>query len=202
MNPLDVMATDRVVAVIRARQVPDPAGLAGTLASAGIRTVEFTFTIPDAAEVIRAATASGAVVGAGTVLTRQQADQALGAGARFLVSPTLLPGLSQIAGDVPVILGGFTPTEIHSAVEAGAAAVKLFPARIGGPAYLRDLAGPFPDLRLIPSGGVTEANAADYLAAGAMAVYAGSSLAPAELIEAGDHSAIRQRARAFVAALR
>lgn len=202
MDVLPVIREDKVVAVIRAERVPDPGGLVVALAEAGIRAVEFTFTIPEVAGVIRAASASAdGLVGAGTVLTRRQAEEALESGARFLVAPTLAPQLLEAAGDIPVVLGAFTPTEIQAAVEAGAAAVKLFPARIGGPAYLKDLAGPFPHLALIPSGGVTVGNAKEYLDAGAIAVYAGSSLAPPQLVEAGDHDQIHQRAKAFVAAL-
>lgn len=193
---------DRVVAVIRAERVPDPVGLVDALVDAGIRAVEFTFTIPDVAEVIRAASVSpDCVIGAGTVLTAKQGEEALEAGARFLVAPTFAPQLLGVAGDSPVVLGALTPTEIQAAVEAGAAAVKVFPARIGGPAYLKDLRGPFPDLALIPSGGVNEENAREYLDAGAIAVYAGSSLAPAELVEAGTHDQIHQRAQAFIAGL-
>lgn len=202
MDVLEVMRQDRVVAVIRAERIPQPAALADALVDAGIRSVEFTFTIPDVVSAIRAATSSGAVVGAGTVVTAAQAEEALEAGAQFLVAPTLASPLLEVAGDVPVILGGFTPTEIQSAVAAGAAAVKVFPARIGGPAYLKDLSGPFPNLALIPSGGVNDSNASDYLEAGAIAVYAGSSLAPPAVVEAGDLDDIRRRARTFAAAVR
>lgn len=202
MDTMQALREDRVVAVVRARQIPDPAALADTLAKAGIRSVELTFTIPDVVGAIRAASSSNAVVGAGTVVTAAQAEEALEAGAEFLVAPTLVPELLVVAGETPVILGAFTPTEIQSAVEAGAAAVKVFPARIGGPAYLKDLAGPFPNLALIPSGGVNESNAPEYLAAGAIAVYAGSSLIPPALVEEGDLDEIRRRAGAFVAAVR
>jgi 2-dehydro-3-deoxyphosphogluconate aldolase/(4S)-4-hydroxy-2-oxoglutarate aldolase len=202
MEALEVMKEDRVVAVIRAGHIPDPAALAATLAGARIRAVEFTFTIPEIIPAIRAAAASDAVVGAGTVVTAAQAEQALEAGAQFLVAPTLVPSLLQVAGETPVILGAFTPTEMQSAVEAGARAVKVFPARIGGPAYLKDLAGPFPDLSLLPSGGVNESNAREYLEAGALAVYAGSSLAPPAVVEAGDTDQIRRRAEKFVSAVR
>lgn len=201
MDVLSVIREDPVVAVIRAKRVPDPVGLVAALADAGIRAVEFTYTIPDVAEVIRAASTLDQVIGAGTVLTRSQGREALEAGARFLVAPTLAPQLMEVAGENPVILGAFSPTEIQAAVEAGAAAVKVFPARIGGPAYLKDLAGPFPHLALIPSGGISEANARDYLEAGAIAVYAGSSLAPPPLVESGDHNQIHQRAREFMSAI-
>jgi 2-dehydro-3-deoxyphosphogluconate aldolase / (4S)-4-hydroxy-2-oxoglutarate aldolase len=203
---VDVLAairSDRVVAVIRGERVADPAGLATTLAGAGIRAVEFTFTVPDALEAIKAAVASGAIVGAGTVRDERQARDALGAGAQFLVSPACLPEVARVAreGGVPVFLGALTPTEVDAALKAGSTAVKLFPAGIGGPRYLRDLRGPFPDVDFVPSGGVTEDNAREFLDAGAIAVYAGSGLAPPELVEAGDHEEIERRAHAFVAAV-
>jgi 2-dehydro-3-deoxyphosphogluconate aldolase / (4S)-4-hydroxy-2-oxoglutarate aldolase len=203
---VDVLAAirnDRVVAVIRGERVADPAGLATTLATAGIRTVEFTFTIPNALEAIEAASASGAIVGAGTVRDERQARDALAAGAQFLVSPACVPEVAHVAreGGVPVFLGALTPTEVDAAVKAGTTAVKLFPAGLGGPRYLRDLRGPFPDVDFVPSGGVTEDNAREFLEAGAIAVYAGSGLAPPELVEAGDHEEIGRRAHAFVAAV-
>lgn len=201
MDLLETIRQDRVVAVIRAPQVADPAGLAGTLAAAGIRTVEFTFTIPAVLEAIRKASDSGALVGAGTVLHPEQAEAAVEAGARFVVSPILRPELVQAAGEVPVFLAGFTPTEVVTALEAGAAAVKLFPARVGGPAYVSDLLGPLPEALLIPSGGIDESNAPAYLEAGAAAVYAGSSLASAPAVARGDHAEIARRAEAFVRAL-
>jgi 2-dehydro-3-deoxyphosphogluconate aldolase/(4S)-4-hydroxy-2-oxoglutarate aldolase len=206
--PLDAFAAireDRVVAVVRAPRVPDPQGLVLALAGAGVRCVEFTFTTPDAEALIAAAAPTpGAVVGAGTLLRREQAEAAARAGARFLVSPAVRPEVADVAREhgLPAFLGAFTPSEVLAAVEAGATGVKLFPARLGGPSYLRDLLGPFPDLALLPSGGVTEANAREYLAAGAVAVYAGSGLTPPEVVAAGDHAELARRARAFVAALR
>lgn len=201
MGLLEIVRADRLVAVIRAPRVADPAGLASALAEAGIRCVEFTFTLPDAAEAIAAASDSGATVGAGTVLDAEQARAALDAGARFLVSPVFEPALVEIAPDVPVVLAGFTPTEVVGAMRAGAAAVKLFPARIGGPRYVADLLGPLPDAPLIPSGGVDTHTAPGYLAAGAVAVFAGSSLAPPDAVASGDHDKVVSRARQLVAAL-
>lgn len=203
MDVLAAIRSDRVVAVVRGRRVADPAGLAATLASAGIRGVEFTFTIPTVLEAIEAAAASGAIVGAGTVRDERQARDALGAGAQFLVSPACVPEVARVAREagVPVFLGALTPTEVDAADKAGTSAVKLFPAGVGGPRYLRDLRGPFPDVDFVPSGGVTEDNAREFLDAGAIAVYAGSGLAPPELVEAGDHEEIGRRAHAFVAAV-
>jgi 2-dehydro-3-deoxyphosphogluconate aldolase/(4S)-4-hydroxy-2-oxoglutarate aldolase len=203
VDVLDAIRSDRAVAVIRGERVADPAELATTLAEAGIRAIEFTFTIPEVLAAIEAAAGSGAVVGAGTVRDERQAHDALSAGAQFLVSPACVLEVARVArtAGVPVFLGALTPTEVHVALEAGTSAVKLFPAGIGGPRYLRDLRGPFPTAEFIPSGGVTEENARAFLEAGAIAVYAGSSLAPPNLVAAGDHDEIGRRAHAFVAAL-
>jgi 2-dehydro-3-deoxyphosphogluconate aldolase / (4S)-4-hydroxy-2-oxoglutarate aldolase len=193
------MTEDGVVAVVRARSIADPVALARTLSEAGIRCVEFTFTLDDVLDAIEAASEAGMAIGAGTVITTSQARDALSAGAQFIVSPVLAPELVAVApSDVPVILAGFSPTEVHEATQAGAAAVKLFPSRIGGPDYVRDLLGPLPNCRLMPSGGVGPDNAASYLAAGAVAVYAGSSVVPASGVEAGEHGPIRRRAEALV----
>jgi 2-dehydro-3-deoxyphosphogluconate aldolase / (4S)-4-hydroxy-2-oxoglutarate aldolase len=203
VDVLDAIRSDRVVAVIRGERVSDPVGLAATLAEAGIRAIEFTFTIPRVLAAIEAAAGSGAIVGAGTVRDERQARDAVSAGAQFLVSPACVEEVAGVARDakLPVFLGALTPTEVDAALKAGTSAVKLFPAGIGGPAYLRDLRGPFPNAAFIPSGGITEQNARIFLETGAIAVYAGSSLAPLDLVAAGDHEEIGRRAHAFVAAL-
>lgn len=203
MDVLEAIRSDRAVAVIRGERVADPAGLAATFAEAGIRAIEFTFTIPEVLAAIEAAARSGAVVGAGTVRTAQQGRDAVSAGAQFLVSPACVEEVAAVAreAELPAFLGALTPTEVDAALKAGTSAVKLFPAGVGGPAYLRDLRGPFPDASFIPSGGVTAENADAFLEAGAIAVYAGSNLAPPDLVAAGDHQEIGRRARAFVAAL-
>jgi 2-dehydro-3-deoxyphosphogluconate aldolase / (4S)-4-hydroxy-2-oxoglutarate aldolase len=203
-DPLAVVAADRALCVVRAARIPDPAGLAEALAGAGIRAVEFTFTTPDALAAIEAAAgaAGSAVIGAGTVLTAAQARDAIGAGARFLVTPGLRPEVARIASaaGVPVVMGALTPTEVAAAMEC-ADAVKIFPARLGGPAYLRDLRGPFPGVRLIPSGGVGAGNARAFLDAGAVAVSAGTDVVPPDLVEGGRYGEIAARAAAFVAVL-
>jgi 2-dehydro-3-deoxyphosphogluconate aldolase / (4S)-4-hydroxy-2-oxoglutarate aldolase len=203
VDVVSAIRSDRVVAVVRGRRVADPAGLAATLADAGIRAVEFTFTIPGVLAAIEAATESDGIVGAGTVRDERQAREAVAAGAQFLVSPACVPEVAEVAREagVPAFLGALTPTEVDAAVKAGTTAVKLFPAGLGGARYLRDLRGPFPDVDFVPSGGVTEDNAREFLDAGAIAVYAGSGLAPPELVEAGDHAEIDRRARAFAAAV-
>jgi 2-dehydro-3-deoxyphosphogluconate aldolase / (4S)-4-hydroxy-2-oxoglutarate aldolase len=203
VDVLDAIRSDRVVAVIRAEQVADPVGLTAALAASGIRAVELTFTIPDALGAIEAAAETSAVVGAGSIRNAAQAREALAAGARFLVSPACVGEVADVAqdADVPVFLGALTPTEVDAALKAGATAVKLFPAGLGGPRYLRDLRGPFPGADFVPSGGISERNALEFLDAGAIAVQAGSSLAPPDLVAAGDHDEIARRARSFVSAL-
>jgi 2-dehydro-3-deoxyphosphogluconate aldolase / (4S)-4-hydroxy-2-oxoglutarate aldolase len=200
---LEGLREDRVVAVIRAPRVADPAGLATALAQNGVRCVEFTFTIADVLSAIRAAADRGAVVGVGTVLDPEQAREAIDAGARFVVTPAVRVDVAAACHElgVPVVLGAFTPTEVRSAVELGAAAVKLFPARVGGPEYVRDLLGPFPDLALVPSGGVGPENMRAYLEAGALAVSLGTSLAPREAIESGDLAQVAKRIRSVRATL-
>jgi 2-dehydro-3-deoxyphosphogluconate aldolase/(4S)-4-hydroxy-2-oxoglutarate aldolase len=203
LDAFGTMKADRAVAVIRAERIADPVELARAFAAAGIRCVEFTLTTPGALEALAAAADSGAVVGAGTVLDERQAREAVAAGARFVVSPAFTPALVNACHEegVPVFLGALTPTEVHAAWAAGATAVKLFPAVLGGARYLEQLRGPFPEIAFIPSGGIDERNAREYLAVGAVAVYAGSSLAPAKLVAAGNHDEIARRAHAFVASL-
>jgi 2-dehydro-3-deoxyphosphogluconate aldolase / (4S)-4-hydroxy-2-oxoglutarate aldolase len=201
---LDTLTADRVVCIVRANRVADPVALVGALAGAGIRLVEFTFTIPGALDLIEAAAeAPDGVVGAGTVLTAAHARDAIAAGARFLVTPDVRPDVASaaLAADVPVLMGALTPTELSHAFDAGAAAVKIFPARIGGPAHVRDLLGPFPNARLVPTGGVNAGNARAFLDAGALAVGAGTDVVQPDLVAQGDHAAIGERAHAFIRAL-
>jgi 2-dehydro-3-deoxyphosphogluconate aldolase/(4S)-4-hydroxy-2-oxoglutarate aldolase len=175
---MDAIAADRVLAVVRAPHIPDPAALCAALAEGGIRTVEFTFTTPGAAKVLAAAAAAagpGRQVGAGTVLTAEQAAEAIDAGAEFLVTPAVRPEVAAVAArhGIPVLPGAFSPTEVAQAMDPGTAAVKIFPASALGPSYLKDLRGPFPDVRLVPSGGVSTDNARAFLEHGALAVCCG-----------------------------
>ncbi|MEC3919815.1 bifunctional 4-hydroxy-2-oxoglutarate aldolase/2-dehydro-3-deoxy-phosphogluconate aldolase [Nocardia sp. CDC160] len=201
---LRAILADRALTVVRAPEIPDPAALAGALAGAGIRAVELTFTTPGVVDAIRAIADAGVgIIGAGTVLTRGQAESAIEAGARFLVTPGLTEEVAEVAArrEIPVVMGAFTPSEVMRAMELGAAAVKIFPARALGPGYLKDLRGPFPDVRLIPSGGVNAGNAADFLAHGAVAVTAGTDVVPPAAVAAGEWAEIASRAAAFVRAL-
>ncbi|CAN3984484.1 bifunctional 4-hydroxy-2-oxoglutarate aldolase/2-dehydro-3-deoxy-phosphogluconate aldolase [Kitasatospora purpeofusca] len=196
------LAASPVVAVVRAPRIPDAAALCAALAEGGITWAEFTFTTPDVTTHLHRAAQAGHRVGVGTVLTAQQAEQGLAAGASFLVTPGLRPEVAEVAhaAGVPVILGALTATEVAQAVDLGAAAVKIFPARAFGPGYFKDLRGPYPDVPLVASGGVNAGNAADFLAHGALAVCAGTDVVPPEVVAAGDWAEITRRARAFTEA--
>ena len=207
LDPLEVLQRDRVLAVVRAPAIPDAADLCQALADGGIRTVELTFTTPDVLTHVRraaeAAGTTGTLLGVGTVLSGDQARAAIDAGARFLVTPGLRPEVAEAAvrAGVPVFLGAFTPTEVAQAVDLGSAAVKLFPAGQLGPGYLKDLRGPYPSVQLLPSGGVSAGNAASWLAAGALAVCAGTSVVPPASVADGAWPEITRRAGEFVTAL-
>ena len=174
--------------------------LAAALARGGLRTAEITFRTAAAAESIRIMAADPEMlVGAGTVLTRDQVDQAVKAGARFIVSPgfgrTVVRHCQQLG--VPVFPGVATATEIQNALEVGVTTVKFFPAeQLGGAAMVKALAAPFRDVRFIPTGGVTAESAAEYVRAGAVAVGLGSWLTGS-----GEPALVAERARQVVAAL-
>jgi len=205
MSALSTIAADRILAVVRAPRIPDPAELCAALATGGIRAVEFTYTTPGLPEILAAAAAArkpGQHIGAGTVVTAEQAHAAIDAGAEFLVTPAVRPEVAAVAArhDVPVFLGALTPTKALQAMDLGAAAVKIFPASAVGPRSLQDLRGPFPDARLVPSGGVSSANARDFLAQGAFAVCCGTEVVPPATVAAGGHDEIARLAERFVAA--
>ncbi|MFJ2781388.1 MULTISPECIES: bifunctional 4-hydroxy-2-oxoglutarate aldolase/2-dehydro-3-deoxy-phosphogluconate aldolase [unclassified Kitasatospora] len=196
------LAAEPVIAVVRAPRIPDAAALCAALAEGGITWAEFTYTTPDVTDHLRRASAEGWRVGVGTVLTAEQAERGVEAGASFLVTPGCRPEVAHAAhtAGVPVVLGALTPTEVAQAVDLGAAAVKIFPARAFGPGYFKDLHGPYPEVPLVASGGVNAGNAADFLAHGALAVCAGTDVVPPAVVAAGDWAEITRRAKAFTEA--
>lgn len=199
---LDEIAAARLIMVVRAPSADAARASIAAARSGGVRVIEVTFTVPDAASVIRELVAdAGVLVGAGTVLTLEQAETAIDAGARFLVSPGLDESIVRFAveRDVLVLPGILTASEVMRARALGVLALKLFPADSVGPAYLRALRGPFPELAIMPSGGVSAANAADWLAAGAIAVGMAGSLSPASANP--DTAAIAAEARRALAAV-
>lgn len=191
----DALARDRVIAVVRAPSYGDGGAIAAGLAAGGIGIVEITLTGSNALEAItRAAEVEDALVGAGSIRTVEQAHRAIDAGARFVVSPARVAALARAELGVPVVLAGYTPTEIVEAFELTGGPVKIFPAATGGLAHLRAVAAPLPDIPLMPSGGVDAANAADFLRAGAVAVNVGSSLCHVPAVVDGDAAELERRA--------
>jgi 2-dehydro-3-deoxyphosphogluconate aldolase / (4S)-4-hydroxy-2-oxoglutarate aldolase len=195
------------VAILRAASAERFPHVIDVIADAGIRAVELTFTTPGVLDAIAAAAAhgyGGIALGAGTVLTTDDARRAVDAGATYLISPTITPEVLAEGArlGVPVVPGAMTPTEILAAYTAGAAMVKVFPCgAIGGPGYIRALRGPLPNIPLLPTGGVDIDTATEYLAAGAAAVGIGSPLQGDAASPDGDLSALRDRARRLVANL-
>jgi 2-dehydro-3-deoxyphosphogluconate aldolase/(4S)-4-hydroxy-2-oxoglutarate aldolase len=196
-----------IVAVIRARSGELLADVAEALLAGGVEVMEVTFTVPRAHQVLErvAERVDGRILlGAGTVLDPETARLALASGAEFIVSPTVDLDVIRMCrryGKV-VMPGAFTPTEVLAAWEAGADVVKIFPADVGGPQYLKALAGPLPQIKLLPTGGVNLETAADFLKAGAFALGVGGSLVDSKAVADGDLAQIESRARQFVAIVR
>ena len=195
-----------LLAVVRGESRSAALEVVGALVEGGVLGIEITFTTPEAPRVIRdldAEYGDGILLGAGTVITREQVDLAAEAGSTFLVSPGCDPELlpAMLETGLLVLPGVLTPSEVMLAHRLGAPAVKLFPGSSGGPSYLKALLGPFPDISFVPTGGVSVDNAQDWFAAGARAVGAGSALAPPSL--AGrDRGEVVETARRFAEAVR
>lgn len=171
---------NRLLAIIRGNDPDACVNTALTLIDAGITVLEVSLTTTDALRVIsRIAEVSRgrSIIGAGTVMTPGQVREAHEAGAQFIVTPCLAPSTDAALNlGLPLLVGALTPAEVYTAAREGATAVKLFPASVGGPAYLKALRDPFPDISFIPVGGVGAESVTDYLQAGALAVGAGSPL--------------------------
>ncbi|MEM7735749.1 MAG: bifunctional 4-hydroxy-2-oxoglutarate aldolase/2-dehydro-3-deoxy-phosphogluconate aldolase [Deinococcota bacterium] len=169
----------KIVGVLRAASPENATSMATTAFTHGLRSLELTFTVPDAANVIRELINQhpNQHIGAGTVTQVSQARAAIDAGAQYLVSPSFSVEVASVAQDanVPYIPGVLTPTEVQTALDAGIEVVKIFPiTRAGGVSYLKDLLGPYPDLKVMVTGGVTLEQTSSYLDAGALAVGLGS----------------------------
>ncbi|QDV34848.1 bifunctional 4-hydroxy-2-oxoglutarate aldolase/2-dehydro-3-deoxy-phosphogluconate aldolase [Tautonia plasticadhaerens] len=196
-----------IVAVVRSESGEQLAEVVSALADGGVTAAEITFTVPDAPEVIRAvrkALGDRIVLGAGTVLDPETARAALLAGAEFLVSPTVNTEVIKLCRryDKAIMPGAFTPTEVLTAWEAGADVVKIFPAEVGGPPYLKALRGPLPQVRVMPTGGVDLTTAESFLRAGACCLGVGSSLVEPAAVRSGDFARIRALAEQYVAIVR
>ncbi len=192
----------RLVAIVRGTQGQAAAKAALAAMEEGFRYVEIALTTPGAVQAIRevrAAAPAGCFVGAGTVLTVQDVDNVSAAGGQFMVTPSLAPSIEESARrGIPILAGALTPSEALEAMNRGATAVKLFPASIGGPGYLKALRDPFPDIPFVAVGGVGLEEAAGYWEVGAIAVGLGGPLF-GDAGSGGELAPVRERARAFVA---
>jgi len=193
-----------IVPVVRAPSAELAMRATDAVLAGGISVFEITMTVPGAVEVIRLLSQrlhGRALIGAGTVLTPEDALACIDAGAEFIVGPGL--NLATVAAaqsrDVPVMPGALTPTEVITAWQAGADMVKIFPCgAMGGAKYLRALRGPLPQVRMLPTGGVSASTAADYIASGASALGVGSELIDITALAAGQDQALTERARELV----
>jgi len=178
------------------------------VAAGGVHCIEVTMTTPGALQCIETAAqklrGADALLGVGSVLDAETCRLAILAGAEYVVTPTLSSQVIQMARRYgkPVIAGAYTPTEILTAWEQGADFVKVFPASVGGPPYLKAIKGPLPQVPLVPTGGVRLDNVDDFLQAGAAAIAVGGNLVSKKLMAAGDFAGLTQNARAFADAVR
>jgi 2-dehydro-3-deoxyphosphogluconate aldolase / (4S)-4-hydroxy-2-oxoglutarate aldolase len=201
----DRLASTKVIAVLRAPHSSALAAVCDVLVEEGILSLELTLTTPDLLDSLSGLVdryANTADVGVGTVLDTTEASKAIDSGAQYLVTPTMnLPVIDlAVRNQIAVFPGGLTPTELAAGWNAGATAVKIFPAQTVGAGYLKHLRGPFPDLQAVPSGGVDLDASRQWLAAGAVAVSIGGPLL-GDALKGGDLSALRDRCRAVRAVI-
>ncbi len=195
-----------VVAIIRLHDSQAGHDVALALADGGVTALEVTMTVPGAVRLIEQLAAtlpSNVLIGAGTVLDPETARSVILAGARFVVSPVCRPAVIEMCHryDVAAMPGCFTPTEILGAWEAGADVVKVFPATALGPGFFKDLRGPLPQVKLMPTGGVTRENAGEWIRAGACAIGVGTALVDGAAVAARRFADISANARHFIEAV-
>jgi 2-dehydro-3-deoxyphosphogluconate aldolase/(4S)-4-hydroxy-2-oxoglutarate aldolase len=205
---LNQLLMDKVIAIVRLDSGEQLVRAAEALKAGGISAIEFTFSTPGALDMVKEASAhfgQEVLLGAGTVLDPETARAAILVGAEFIVTPTV--NLDTIAMckryGKPIVAGAMTPTEMLTVWEAGADLVKVFPAsNIGGPDYIKGVLAPLPQLRLVPTGGISAGNVASYLKAGAAAVAVGGNLVNKKAVAMGDWAAVTTEAQRLVAAVR
>jgi 2-dehydro-3-deoxyphosphogluconate aldolase/(4S)-4-hydroxy-2-oxoglutarate aldolase len=197
-----------IVAIMRADSDRGLVRACQAMVAGGLRVAEVPLTTPGALAVvsqIASEMADRVLIGTGSVLDADSVHRSADAGARFIVSPTFKPEVLEASHKLglPCLPGALTPTEILTAWEAGADIVKVFPAhRLGGAAYLREVLGPLPHVKLMPTGGVRLDTVGDWFAAGAVSLGVGTSLIRTDLVEAGDWDALTEHTRVFVAAVK
>jgi 2-dehydro-3-deoxyphosphogluconate aldolase/(4S)-4-hydroxy-2-oxoglutarate aldolase len=196
MDVIQTLSTHKIIPVVTLDDAKQAGPLAEALVTGGLPVAEVTFRTAAAVEAITVLAARGDIlVGAGTVLTPEQVDQAVGAGARYIVSPGTSRAVLERAQEhgVTVLPGAVTASEIQAVLELGIRTVKFFPAGTsGGPAAISALAAPFQGVRFIPTGGVSLANLSDYLSIPAVAAVGGTWMVPAKAVQAGDFDSIRR----------
>ena len=198
---LERLTAERLVAIVRATEADDAVRVGRALLGCGVLLVEVTLTTRDALtaiETLRKDAPDPTMIGAGTVLTKRQAHDAVEAGAQFLVTPAVTEAIE--GAEVPVLAGAYTASEAYAAMASGATAVKLFPASAGGPAYLKALRDPFPTIPFVPVGGVSLDQVAPYLIAGAVALGVGGPIV-GDSVRGGSLDALAARAKAFLEAI-
>ncbi|QPS70211.1 bifunctional 4-hydroxy-2-oxoglutarate aldolase/2-dehydro-3-deoxy-phosphogluconate aldolase [Lactococcus garvieae] len=201
---LEKVIKSGVVSVVRANSVEDAIKIVEAVVDGGIKSIELTYSVPRANDVIAdlVATYAGTdvMIGAGTVLEATSARLAIIAGAQFIVSPTFNKEVAKICNlyQIPYIPGVMTPLEAQTAMEYGSELIKLFPGDIAGPAMIKDLKGPFPYINVMPSGGVNETNVAEWFKVGASAVSAGGGVTAPALT--GDFAGVKVNAEKFMRA--
>lgn len=202
-NVIERVFRTGIVSILRAPSSEGLVDVAEALLAGGVDIIEVTFTVPGAPRVLEQVAGrlgSRVVLGAGSILDTETARIAMLSGAQFIVAPTVNLDVIQMCRryGVPVMPGAMTPTEVLTAWQAGADVVKVFPSEVTGPAHIKAIHGPLPQIPLMPTGGVNLKTAADFLRAGAAALGAGGALAPANAIASGDVETIEDTARLFV----
>jgi 2-dehydro-3-deoxyphosphogluconate aldolase/(4S)-4-hydroxy-2-oxoglutarate aldolase len=203
---LEGLTAGGIVPVIRAESADTAVKIVEALVAGGIRTLEITMTVPDAIGAIRTVAerfGRDVLLGAGTVTSRALAEGSIDAGAEFLVTPCVVPDVIAVARErgVAVLPGAMTPTEVFAAWSAGGDIIKIFPAsNVGGASYLKALKGPFPHIKLCPTGGVNLQTIGDFVKAGASAVGVGGELVSKTAIDRGDFAEITRLASEYVKA--
>jgi 2-dehydro-3-deoxyphosphogluconate aldolase/(4S)-4-hydroxy-2-oxoglutarate aldolase len=206
MNKSEVLAKVQelgLLAVIRGPSADLTVKMVEALVAGGVLGIEITYSTPNAEDVVRTLAGqfgSRIILGMGTLTKPEQAQSAKDAGASFLVSPICEPHLvtSMVDSGLLTMAGALTPTEVFQAYNLGVDVIKIFPGSLGGPAYVKALKGPFPYIPMMPTGGVSASNVAEWFATGVVAVGAGSELCPPQLAREGKFDEISRRAAEFV----
>jgi len=200
---LECLVDCGVVAIIRVKDSEEAVRVAGAIKEGGVNVIEVSVVTPNALAAITAISqrfGEEALIGVGTVLDPETARVAILAGAEFVVSPTLNRGVIETCRRYSKISipGAFTPTEILTAWESGADIVKVFPAAVAGPRYIKDVLDPLPQVRLLPTGGINLENAGEFIRAGAVAIAVGGALVDKKAVAEGRFEVITERARNFL----